>query len=195
MTGESFSQRLRSIKVLLLDADGVFFDGFETRNVHPDGTVTLSKRRHYHDGQGISFLRGCGLRIKFVTGEGEPLMSIVDKLNGLPSVKNGSWAPVHLSSGQNAKGGKLAVIERWLHEEGFNWGDCAYIGDDVNDHEAMLRVSSEGGLAVAPANATRVIREVVDWQLRKDGGNGAIREFAELVLDARGIDERILPPA
>ncbi len=186
---------LERFKVLLLDADGVWFDGGEYRSVGADGSVTIAKRRDHQDGQGLSFLRGCGILVKFVSGEGEPLASIVNKLNNLPSVKDGSWAPVEVSLGKNAKGGKVDIIDSWLSEHGFEWSDCVYIGDDINDYHAMKKVSETGGLAVAPSNATRKILAIADLALARAGGNGAVREFAELVLDARSIDETTLPPA
>jgi len=189
------AEKLRSCSVLLLDADGVWFDGFEYRTALPDGTVALSKRRDHQDGQGLSFLRAAGLRVKFVSGESQPLGSIVEKINKLPSVQNGTWAPVEASLGKNGKGDKSVAIEEWLKENSFSWSDCIYIGDDINDYHAMKKVSDAGGLAVAPANATRRILEIADIHLKGSGGHGALREFAEMVLDARGLDERELPPA
>lgn len=186
---------LKDFKVLLLDADGVWFDGLEYRSVMPDGSVILSKRRDHQDGQGLSFLRACGIRVKFISGEGEPLQSVIDKINALPSVQSGAWPPVEGSLGKKTKGDKSAAIEEWLTSVGYTWKDCVYIGDDVNDLLAMQRVSKEGGLAIAPANATRRIKEVANLTLLKRGGQGAIREFAELVLDARGIDEATFPCA
>lgn len=188
-------EKLKTFKVLLLDADGVFFDGYESRTVLSDGSVTINKRRHYHDGQGISFLRHLGIRIKFVSGEGDPLMGIVEKLNSLPSAVNGIWLPIEVSSGQIGQGSKLSTIETWLAENNFHWSDCVYIGDDVNDYESMKKISISGGLAIAPANATRKIKEVADIVLTREGGHGAIREFAEMVLDARGLDEGSIPVA
>lgn len=190
---------LKNFTTLLLDADGTWFDGNEARLVLPsvDGKthVAIIKRRHFHDGQGLSFLRGIGIRVKFVSGEGQPLQSIVEKLNELPSVKSGAWVPVDLSVGKVGKGDKVAALESWLGENNIGWGDCVYMGDDINDYQPMRRVKDAGGVAVTPANATRRIREIADIITEKAGGYGAIREFAELVLDIRGVDETTLPPA
>lgn len=191
---------LKNFTVLLLDADGTWFDGHETRLVIPsqDGKndiVAVTKRRHFHDGQGLSFLRGIGIRVKFVSGEGQPLQSIVEKLNALPSVKSGAWAPVDLSVGKVGKGGKIAALDEWLSQNNFQWGQCVYMGDDINDYPPMCKIHEAGGVAIAPANATRKIREAAHIITEKAGGYGAIREFAELVLDLRDIDEITLPPA
>ena len=117
--------------------------------------------------------------------------SIIQKLNTLPSVVSGDWKTISLFTKQLQKGGKVQSIENWLKAKELTWEDCAYIGDDRTDFEAM----SMAGLKVAPANATRVIRKIADIVLEKEGGKGAIREFAEMTLDSRGVDESNLPSA
>lgn len=190
-TPEDIQQRLQSFKGLILDGDGVWFTGQEHRVVLQSGEVAIMKTRHFHDAQGLSFLRALGIRVVFATGEGQPLESIVKKINELPSVKSGAWAPVDLFTGELGKGGKVASLEAWQQKHNLSWQECAYIGDDRTDLEAMQRA----GLAIAPANAQRVIAKIADVMLTKEGGAGAIREFAEMVLDARGIDEATLPAA
>jgi YrbI family 3-deoxy-D-manno-octulosonate 8-phosphate phosphatase len=188
--------RLKRFKVLILDGDGVWFTGEEHWIALPSERIAerksvIAKTRHHHDGQGLTFLRAIGIRILFATSEGEPMASIVNKLNGLPSVKAGTFPKVDLLSGLQKFGTKVHSIEEWLKKEGFEWSDCAYIGDDRTDLEAMQKVL----LAVTPANGQRLIKKFADLVLSKDGGRGAIREFAEMVLDERGIDEATLPSA
>jgi 3-deoxy-D-manno-octulosonate 8-phosphate phosphatase (KDO 8-P phosphatase) len=184
-------EKLKNFKGLILDADGVWFDGYESRSVMPDKSVVITKRRHFHDAQGLSFLRGLGIKVVFATGEGEPLQSIVEKINDLPSVKSGEWAPVSLFMGELKKGGKVESLEAWFAANGLTWEECVYIGDDRTDLEAMQLA----GLKVAPANARRLITKIADVVLTKNGGEGAVREFAEMVLDARGVDEATLSAA
>lgn len=190
MTNEQLQEKLRTIKGLILDADGVWFSGDEYRVVI-NGAASVMKKRHFHDAQGLSFLRALGLKVVFATGEGEPLKSIVDKINALPSAASGEWAPVELFMGELNPGGKVASLESWLTAHGLTWEECAYIGDDRTDLEAMQKA----GLAVAPANARRLITKIAHIVLSARGGEGAVREFAELVLDARGINEATLPAA
>jgi YrbI family 3-deoxy-D-manno-octulosonate 8-phosphate phosphatase len=106
-------------------------------------------------------------------------------------VLSGDWEPVECFTNQKKKEGKVPVITSWLEKHNLTWSECVYIGDDRTDWEAM----SLAGLKVAPANATRMIKKIADIVLEKEGGNGAIREFAELVLDSRNIDESTLPSA
>ena len=187
---KNIKEKLRNLKVLFLDADGVFFDGRETRAVTNEGVI-VSKTRHFIDGQGLCFMRELGIRIVFVTGEGEPLDSLVGKFNALPSAKSGRWAPIEIFSNENSN--KLGVIKVWLEKNKIDKADAVYMGDDVNDFQSMKEISKEG-LTVAPANATRKILPLADIVTKKTGGNGAIREFAEMVLDARGKDESDFPP-
>ncbi len=184
-------KKLVMLKGIILDADGVFFTGQETRNLLEDGKVVVTKTRSLNDGQGISFMRAIGIKLVFATGEGEPLGSIVRKINDLPSVASGEWAPVDLFAGELKKGGKVESLEAWLHKHSLTWEECAYMGDDRTDWEAMQKA----GVKVAPANAQPFIKELADIVTVKDGGNGAIREFADMVLATRGVDPRNLPAA
>lgn len=187
----AYTEKLKIFKGLILDSDGVWFSGHEYRMTLPSGEVVIMKKRHFHDGQGLSFLRALGVKVVFATGEGEPLQSIVKKINELPSVQSGEWAPVDLFTGELKKGGKVASLEAWMQKHNLSWEECVYIGDDRTDLEAMQKA----GLKVAPANARRVITKIADLVLKESGGEGAVREFAEMVLDARGIDEATLSSA
>ncbi len=188
-------EKLKNLKVIFLDADGVFFDGQETMAVTEDGKSYVSKSRSYQDGQGLSFLREMGIKIVFVSGEGEPLNSIVEKLNNLPSVLSGKWPIIEMFTEKNSKGAKMESIKNWLKENDSDTTDCAYMGDDMNDFEPMSFFNAKKGLTIASANATRKILSIVAIKLKKVGGKGAIRELAEMVIDARNEDETKFPPA
>lgn len=187
----NYLEQLKTCKGLILDADGVWFTGEEHRFVLPSGEVVVGKTRDFKDGQGLSFLRALGLKVVFATGESQPLDSIVEKINNLPSLAKGEWAPVSLFTGELKAGGKVGSLEKWMQKENLTWQECAYIGDDRSDLEAMRLA----GLKVAPADASRLAKNIADIVLTKNGGKGAIREFAEAVLDARGVSETDLPTA
>lgn len=191
---KELKNKLSKIKALFLDADGVFFTGHEHRTV-TDGKVSVTKTRHFIDGQGISFLRELGIKIVFVTGEGEPLESIVLKINNLPSAENGRWAPVEMFTKQNGKGEKIARIREWLLKNDIDMETVAYMGDDVNDIEPMKIISEEGGVTCSPANVMRKTRPYAMIVTKASGGNGAIRELAEMIIDAKEADESNFPPA
>ena len=77
---------------------------------------------------------------------------------------------------------KLAVYEEILTRRGLRDAEVSYIGDDVVDLPVLERV----GLPVAPADAHPGVRRVARWTTRAPGGHGAIREVADLILDAQG---------
>jgi YrbI family 3-deoxy-D-manno-octulosonate 8-phosphate phosphatase len=191
MSKDDLESKLIKFKALVLDADGVFFDGKETRIFNKKGEFMITKTRDFKDGQGLSLLRDAGILIFFASGEVEPLMSIIDKMNDLPSVKKNKWKPIDFSLSVSSEG-KIDSTEKWLKNNDVDWADVVYIGDDLNDLSIIKKVNELGGLTMAPKNATRNIKKVVQFKLSKKGGNGAIREFSELVFDARNIDETTL---
>ena len=119
----------------------------------------------------------------FLNGESEPLKSIVEKINTLPSVKAGDWKPVSFVGGKS-----VVDIETWLAAHGVSWSDCVYVGDDRDDIEGMKKAA----FVVIPANARRCVFPHAHLHLEARGGKGAVRELAEKVLDARGINEAVL---
>ncbi len=106
---------------------------------------------------------------------------------------SGGWAPVECMTG--LKQGKVSALADFADRHSLGLEDIVYIGDDRTDTEAMGVVRKGGGLVVAPADAQRVVKKYIDLHLQKSGGAGAIREFAEMVCDARGVDEETLATA
>lgn len=185
-------EKLQSFKGLILDGDGVWFTGEEFRGILPGGDALIIKSRYHQDSQGLAFMRALGSHVLFATAEGKPLQSIVEKLNNLPSARSGDWTPISVLTDFKSAGEKVEAIEKWLRQRQLNWSQCAYIGDDRSDYEAMMKINTEGGLSATPGNGQRLIRKIAQILLTKPGGGGAIREFAEMVLDARGVDEATL---
>jgi 3-deoxy-D-manno-octulosonate 8-phosphate phosphatase (KDO 8-P phosphatase) len=77
---------------------------------------------------------------------------------------------------------KLAAFRRVASKHGLQLEECAFVGDDFPDL-AVLRLA---GLSVAVANAAPEVAEACDVRLSRSGGYGAVREFAEALLKARG---------
>ncbi len=67
------------------------------------------------------------------------MLSVVEKLNNLPSVKRGTFGPLDALANLQKHGSKVESIEGWLNKEGLTWEDCAYIGDDRTDWESMQK--------------------------------------------------------
>jgi len=77
---------------------------------------------------------------------------------------------------------KVAVLCHLSEKYGIPFGQMAYIGDDVNDVEALRTV----GYAAAPADCVEQVRRVVHYVCKKNGGEGAVREVIDKILAAKG---------
>ncbi len=177
----TLKEKLQKVKAVIFDLDGVFFSGQVF--ISPEKDETL-KERSYIDGQGLSLLRAIGIRIAFITGETTRFIEkIGKKLNSLPSVKNGDWPKIDIYTGHVGLE-KVKVAEKWLKVIDVSWEECAFMGDDVSDYQLLQKV----GLAAAPAQAEEVVKKIAHFISQRKGGKGAIRDFCNAVLEARGID-------
>jgi 3-deoxy-D-manno-octulosonate 8-phosphate phosphatase KdsC-like HAD superfamily phosphatase len=70
---------------------------------------------------------------------------------------------------------KLPVLDGWRRELGLDWAEVAYVGDDVNDLEAI----AAAGFTACPADAVARVRAAVDVVLERRGGEGVAREFID----------------
>ncbi len=178
-------EQLKNLKAAIFDVDGVFFSGQVF--VGPDGNEVM-KPRTFVDGQGLSLLRAIGIQVAFITGEEKFIGGIVEKLNGLPSVTSGAWSQIHLVTGKYS-GGKVEAAEQWLASIGVSFEESSYMGDDLADVPLLRRV----GLPAAPAQAEEVVKKIAKFVSERRGGDGAVRDFANAVLEVRGIDPESLP--
>ena len=182
---QELKEKLNRIKAVIFDGDGVFFTGRVF--VSPETGEAMKERSHV-DGQGISLLRGIGLRVAIISGEKTGFLErIGEKLNSLPSVKDGTWPPVGIFTGHQA-GQKVDIIQNWLDECGIKWEECAAMGDDLADLQILEKV----GFPAAPAQAETIIKEICDFVAPREGGDGAIRDLSNLILEAKGINVRSL---
>jgi len=176
------ADKAKKIKAVVLDGDGVFFSGRVF--INKEGQEYLKERSHV-DGQGISLLRAAGLRIALISGETSGFLEGVGnkKLNNLPSVQSGKWPPIAIFTGLQGKA-KVETIDNWLKEINISWKECAAMGDDLSDYELLKKV----GLAVAPAQAEEIIKNICHFVARREGGKGAIRDLADTILQSKEID-------
>ncbi|KKW18861.1 MAG: hypothetical protein A2131_02295 [Candidatus Sungbacteria bacterium GWC2_49_10] len=179
----SLQERAKKIKALVLDSDGVIFTGHVIEG--PEGP--LAKIRSHADGQGISLLRGIGIVVCCITGESGVnasfLENLVKKWNSLSSVASGTWEPIAVFSGVERKA-KVETAKTWLASHGLTFGDCAAMGDDMTDYEILKEVE----LAAAPLQAEDIIKKRVHFVAKRRGGDGAIRDLANFILEAQGRD-------
>ena len=159
----------RQIRVVGLDVDGVLTDGgIYLGDV--DGARHEFKRYDIQDGLGIYFLRLAGLIPIIVTGRVSVSVELRARELGIEHVA------------QDADAQKLVGLRAILDRLGLDMEHVAYVGDDFPDMAILRRVA----LPVAVGNAVPEVRAATRVHLSQSGGRGAIREFAEMLLRARG---------
>jgi 3-deoxy-D-manno-octulosonate 8-phosphate phosphatase (KDO 8-P phosphatase) len=159
----------RSIRIVGIDVDGVLTDGGIYIGA-VDGRPLEFKRYDIHDGLGIYFLRQAGLKLAVVTGRVSDSVRLRCAELGIDEVV------------QDPRVLKLPAFESILRRLGISAAEAAFIGDDFPDMSVLRSVA----LPVAVANAVPEVRDACRVRLTRSGGRGAIREFAELLLRARG---------
>ncbi len=181
-----------TIKGIIFDGDGVLTD-----NRVLEGFADAKPRwRSHYDGQGISLLRAIGLRICFITNEkgidAAVIRGLVERWNNLPSSaslkKPDGWPRIELFEGRGGKF-KVEAAEEWFRTVGIRWEECAVMGDDLVDVPMMRHAI----LRAAPSSAEFVVRNEAHFVSKRPGGGGAVRDFANFILAARGIDQTTLP--
>jgi 3-deoxy-D-manno-octulosonate 8-phosphate phosphatase (KDO 8-P phosphatase) len=156
--------RMVTIKLFLTDVDGVLTDGSMYYTEKGDEI----KRFHTYDGMAFDLLRKAGIKTGIVTSENTEIVA-----RRAAKVKAD-----YLYQGKYG-GGKLEVAQQICEQEGITLSEVAYVGDDLNCLELLNAV----GLAACPANAVEAVKNVPNIvHLQTKGGDGAVREFAELIL-------------
>jgi 3-deoxy-D-manno-octulosonate 8-phosphate phosphatase (KDO 8-P phosphatase) len=158
-----------AIRLVGIDVDGVLTDGGIYLGA-VDGKPLEFKRYDIQDGLGIHFLRKAGIRVAIVTGRVSESVRLRASELEIEDVAQDGYAR------------KLPALRRILERHKIAAEHTAFIGDDFPDL-AILRTV---GLPVAVANAVPEVAGVCRLTLSKSGGRGAVREFAELLLKARG---------
>ncbi len=167
----SLNAKVSSVRLLLLDVDGVLTDGQVL--LHADGSE--SKQFHVRDGTGIVWAQRAGLMVGLLSARSSPATAQRAAQLAISIVVQGTL-------------NKLSAYEEILQEHGLADIEVAFMGDDLLDLPVLTRV----GLSAAPADAVPEVRARVDWVSQAPGGRGAVRELVEMVLRAQGKWERIV---
>ena len=173
LSDETLAERARALQWLLLDVDGVLTDG---RLVYgPDGEQ--QKVFHVRDGLGLRLLQRDGLKVGIISGRESAALRIRADDLGV------DWLVMERSD-------KGPAFAEFLAAQGVSPGRVAIMGDDLVDLPILLRC----GLAFAPADAVKEVRERAHRVLSGRGGRGVVRELCELLLRARGSWEDLIAP-
>ena len=159
----------KRIRLVGLDVDGVLTDGgIYLGDVN--GARMEFKRFDILDGLGIKMLQLAGIEVAIITG----------RVSDAVAHRARELAITDVIQDEHAR--KLPALRKLLAAKGIQENEVAFVGDDLPDL-AVMRVV---GLPVAVANCTEDIAQLGVLRLTRNGGRGAVREFAELLLRARG---------
>lgn len=161
--------RAAQIKLVVLDVDGVLTDG----SLNYGSEAESFKRYHVRDGMGIRLLRHFGYHVAVISARPSKLVQ-----KRMEDLRIEHWVVGH-----DDKRTQLAAL---LSKLQLSAQQVAYLGDDLLDVPVMQQV----GLAVAVADAHPFTKAHAHWITSALGGNGAVRELSDLVLDASlGLNE------
>lgn len=174
--GARTDERLARIRILALDVDGVLTDGRIVRG--PAGPADEYPAFDVQDGIAMRWMREAGVVVAWISGRGSP--AVVSRAREL------EIREVHLSVAS-----KRDVLEAIQEKHGVAVDETAAMGDDLPD----LGLRARAAFFAAPANARPEIRARADLVTRSSGGRGAVREFCEAILRAKGRWQAILDGA
>ena len=159
------------IELIILDNDGVLTDG----KIIYDNNKLESKNYNAKDGLGIKLLQFSDIKLAIITGRSSKVVE--QRCDDLQinllfqGVRN-----------------KLKKTTELLKELNLDWENVAYMGDDWNDFPVMEKCN----ISAVPADAFDDIRSRADLVTKRNGGEGAVREFIELILKKQGKYEESL---
>lgn len=162
----SHSRQLKKIRLFATDVDGVLTDG----GMYYSDSGEQTKKFNVWDGLGLALLKKAGIVTALITMDQTQLVSLRAAKLGISEIHQGVWD-------------KLSVLKALSSKYGIGFEDIAYMGDDVNDLPALQAV----GFSAAPANGREPVRKTVQYVCKARGGEGAVREVADLILAAQGV--------
>jgi N-acylneuraminate cytidylyltransferase len=156
---------IKPVKLFATDVDGVLTDA----GMYYDNKGNELKKFNTHDGMAFKILKEKGIFTAMITSE---------KTN-IVKLRASKLQVDYLFQG--VKGGeKLEVLKKICIEKNMSLSEVAYIGDDINDYNVLSSV----GFPACPKNAITNIKNIEGiTHLSKSGGDGAVREFVELLLN------------
>ncbi len=167
----SLSDKAKKIKAIVFDVDGVLTDG----GIIYDNSGMEIKRFNVKDGQIISHLKKFDFVVGVITGRDSQV------------VKN-RCEELGLDFHYHGISDKLVQYERIKENYNLSDEEMAYMGDDIND----LGIISRCGLSAVPNDARDYMKEHADYIAPSKGGEGALRDFADMILDEQGFMEKII---
>ena len=164
---------LRGIKLFATDVDGVLTDA----GMYYSESGDEWKKFNTRDGMGIKLLQRAGIITAIVTQERTKLVARRAEKLAIPELHQGVMD-------------KLLCVREMAARHGLTLSQVAYIGDDINDLETLEAV----GFSATPADGMPLVVAVADYICQKKGGEGAVREIIEMILEAQGRSSKFKIP-
>lgn len=161
---QRLKEAARGIELVVFDFDGVFTDNRVL--VMEDGREAVFCNRS--DGLGVEMARAAGLPMLVLSKEANPVVSARCRKLKLECIQ--------------ACDDKAARLGEIVAERGLQWVQVAYLGNDINDAPCLERV----GLPACVADAYPAVKQQSLYVTAKRGGEGAVREFCDFILEAKG---------
>ena len=171
MSGNSQYAKAKKIRLIVTDVDGVLTNGQIIYNERGEESKVFNVK----DGLGIRLVMKFGFQVAVITGRKSEIVSRRCEELGIQMVYQGIKD-------------KAMVLREILSISGHRLDETAYIGDDLNDLNALLGV----GFKCCPEDAHQEIRLISDYITAAKGGEGCFRELADLLLEAQGLNEEVL---
>lgn len=168
---QTVKEKAAKIKCIISDVDGVMTDG----SIIYDNSGMEYKKFNVKDGQIIQHLKASQILVGVITGR--------DSL-----VVRNRCEELKMDFHFHGEKDKDVVLKKVLDQYGLESDQVAYVGDDLNDLPILMQI----GLSATPQDGHFKVKEVVDLVLGKSGGQGALRELADIILDAQGRYAEIL---
>ncbi len=157
---------MKRIKYLVMDVDGTLTDG----KIYMGNDGEMCKAFCVKDGCGIhDILIPAGIIPVIITGRTSKILENRCKEIGIEKLYQG------ISN-------KIEKLDEVL--QGESYGEVAYIGDDINDLSCMSVLKKNGGIVGCPADAVGKVLDIADFVSDRNGGDGAVREFIEWLVEA-----------
>lgn len=169
------TDRAARVKLLLMDVDGVMTDG-TLWNV-PDGQGGFAETKGFdsQDGIALQWLSWNGIKTGVISGRVSPATEIRAKQCKMSYIYQG-----HIE--------KIPILEEIMADAKISADEIGYIGDDLTDVVIFRRV----GLAISVNNSRPEVKGAAHMVTESKGGQGAVREVVEMILQAQGLWDQIL---
>lgn len=164
-------EKARKVKFLILDVDGVLTSG----DIILDSKNNEFKIFNVRDGHGLVMLHKSGIGIAVITGRHSRAVERRMKELGITEVYQGARE-------------KLRIFNEIIEKYQLKKEEIAVMGDDIID----LSILRRAGFSVAPQDAHKEVKKVVDYVTEGKAGEGAVRELCDIILKAKGFWDKFI---